>query len=306
MLIQDPPAELADNLRMLGTTEYPIYLYQGRSEGLIFEGGTGAMGPVLEEQLAGMGVGADVVKQVVVTHGHPDHVMAVPMLREMFPAVKVLASQVAARTMGAEKAIAAFSQMDEALTGALLSSGRIAEKHRPKPLAEKEIAVDRVIGEGDTVTVEDAAFEVLATPGHSECSLSFFEPRQKTLLISDATGYYVPASKYWWPNYFSDYEAYMASIRRLAGLEAEVLCLSHNGAIVGRDDVRAYFDGAIAATEAYHARILEEHEAGKSVREIAEALGAEVYEKTQLLPVDFFQKNCGLLVKKSLQAVGSE
>ena len=93
-------------------------------------------------------------------------------------------------------------------------------------------------------------------------------------------------------------------MRRLAALGAEVLCLSHNGAIKGADDVRAYFDGAIAATEAYHARIVDELKAGKDARAVAEQLGSEVYEKTQLLPVTFFQKNCSVLVKQSMQHEG--
>ncbi len=37
---------------------------------------------------------------------------------------------------------------------------------------------------------------------------------------------------------------------------------------------------------------------------IAEGLGAEIHEKKPLLPLDFFQKNCGLLVKLSLQHEG--
>jgi len=44
--------------------------------------------------------------------------------------------------------------------------------------------------------------------------------------------------------------------------------------------------------------------AGKPVRQLAEELGAEVYAKTQLLPLDFFQKNCGLLIKQSLRHEG--
>ncbi len=60
-----------------------------------------------------------------------------------------------------------------------------------------------------------------------------------------------PAAKTWWPNYFTGYAAYLRSLERLAGLEAEVLCLSHNGAIA-RAPRRsaAYFAGAIAATRA--------------------------------------------------------
>lgn len=300
MLIRDPPVEPAEGLWMLGTNEYPLFLFRGRSACTIFEGGTGAMGPLLAEQIRQLGIATDAVRQVVVTHAHPDHVMAVPLFREMFPGLVVLASQAAAATLSAQKAISFFCQVDEALTGSLLKAGLIAERHRPGPLAEKRIAVDRVIKEGDTIDADGAAFGVLATPGHSDCSLSFHEPGRGILLISDATGYYMPAHEAWWPNYFTGYGAYLNSVRRLADLASEVLCLSHNGVVKGADDVAAYFRGAIAATQEYHRRIVAEARAGKPVRQIAEQLGEEVYQKTQLLPVEFFQKSCSLLVKQSL------
>ena len=72
----------------------------------------------------------------------------------------------------------------------------------------------------------------------------------------------------------------------------------------GADAVRAHLSRAIEATRHYHGRIVEEATSGKTVRQIAEQLGTEVHEKTPLLPVDFFQKNCGLLVKQSLAHEG--
>jgi len=307
MLIRNPPVEITSNLLMLGTTAYPLFLCRGDGEGAIIEGGTGAMGHVLGRQLDQLGIDRAYVRQIVVTHAHPDHVMAVPLFREMFPAATVLASAAAAAVMSAEKALAFFQQVDDALTGSLLEAGMITEADRPRPLAEPRIAVDRVIAEGDTIAVGEAvSFTVLETPGHSDCSLSFHDPAGGVLLISDATGYYLPEHAYWWPNYFTGYAAYVDSMKRLAGLDAEVLCLSHNAVLTGADDVRAYFDGAIAATEAYHRRIVEAAKAGKSVRQIAEELGAEVHEKTPLLPLEFFQKNCGLLVKQSLRHEGTE
>ena len=100
--------------------------------------------------------------------------------------------------------------------------------------------------------------------------------------------------------------AYVGSMERLSALGARVLCLSHNGVIQGAEDVRKYFEGAIASTREWHERIVREARGGKTVRQIAEELGSEVYEKTQLLPVEFFQKNCGLLVKNSLKHAGIE
>ena len=121
-----------------------------------------------------------------------------------------------------------FCRIDEALTGSLLKAGVIGEQHRPKPLSEMYIAVDGTIKEGDTVDVDGISLDVLQTPGHSDCSLSFHEPKRQILLVSDATGYYLPEHHCWWPNYFTGYDVYLESMRRLAGLGAETLCLSHN------------------------------------------------------------------------------
>ena len=71
--------------------------------------------------------------------------------------------------------------------------------------------------------------------------------------------------------------------------------------VKGAEAVKAYFEGATAATEAYHERILAETAAGKDPDEISRQLGIEVHEKTQLLDVEFFQKNCEQLVKQSLK-----
>lgn len=301
MLIKNPPVEIAEGFWMLGTSEYPVFLAMDQNEGAIFEGGVGADGPVVKDQLTRLGIAADLVKQVVITHAHPDHVMAVPAFRAMFDVVIICASKPAAKTLTIEKAIGFFAEIDGMLTESLIKSGSITEEHRPESLTENQIAVDRILADGDTITVGGLKFDVLAMPGHSDCSLSFHESGAGFAIISDASGFYIPDHDYWWPGYFTDYEAYLESMRRLADLDAKVVCLSHNGVIKGSDEVRAYFDDAIAATEAYHERILTEIETGKSPRELAEELGTEVYEKKPLLPLDFFQKNCALLVKHSME-----
>jgi glyoxylase-like metal-dependent hydrolase (beta-lactamase superfamily II) len=304
MLIKDPPVQITENLLMLGSNEYPLYLFKGEREAAIFEGGTGAMGPLLREQMQQLEIDTGLVKQAVIPHGHPDHVMAIQLFRQMFPGITVAASAAAAKTLSAEKAISFFCQVDDALTGSLLKAGVIEEQHRPEPLAEKQIAVDRLIAEGDTITVDGISLAVLETPGHSECSLSFHEPGAGILLVSDALPYYLPEHDCWWPDYFAGYGAYLNSLDRLAGLGAKILCLGHNGVIQGAEDVESYFGKVTLAAQQYHERIIDETRAGKSVRQIAEQLGAEVHDKTQLLPLEFFQKNCGLLVKQSLKHEG--
>jgi len=307
MLIKDPPVEIIDNLYMLGVNAYPCFLFKGENEGLIFEGATGAVGRLIMQQLDEMGLGGNYVKRLVVTHAHPDHVMAIPAFQKMNPEIKVLASEASAQTLGSEQAMTFFCGVDGALTDSLGKMGAIKEEHTPEPLSEMKITVDEIIKEGDTIDVDgQSSFSVIETPGHSYCSLSFYEASRKVLIISDATGYYMPELKYWWPNYFADYGKYISSMERLAKYDAEVLCLSHNGVIQGAEEIRNYFAGAIADTKEYHQRIIDEIKAGKDPRQLAGELGSEVYEKTQLLPLDFFQKNCGMLIKRSLKHEGME
>jgi len=301
MLIKDPPVQITENLWMFGTNQYPLFLFKGHT---IFEGGIGAMGRLMSEQMERLGVPRDSVKQVVIPHGHPDHAMAVPSLREIFPDITVLASEIAAATLSAEKAISFFRDVDAQLNRSLMKAGLITEAHCPPPLTEKQIPVDTILKEGDTLSIDGSEFHVLHTPGHSDCSLSFHEPTEGILFISDASGYYMPEFDCWWVNYFTGYESYIKSMRRLAALEAEILCLGHLGAIRGAEDVKTYFDRAIDATEQCHRRIIDEAKPGNTVRRIAEQLGSEVYQKTQLMPLEFIQKNCGLLVKQSLKHEG--
>ena len=304
MLIDNPPVEVANNVWMLGTTAYPMYLVRGQNEGAIIEGGIGGIGPLVQRQLAELEVASDYVRQVVVMHAHPDHVMAVPLLRELFPGVVVAATATAAATLSIEKAVDFFTRIDAELTEGLNRTGALNESTPPVVVAENRIAIDRTVGEGDVIAVEDFAFSVLETPGHSDCSISLHETERKILVISDASGFYMPALGTWWPGYFTGYQKYLDSMERLASLDAETLCLSHYGAVRGQEEVRDYLKGAIAATRQYHERIVAEANAGRSAREIAEELGAEIHRITPILPLDFFQKNCAIMVKQSLKHAG--
>jgi 2-aminobenzoylacetyl-CoA thioesterase len=300
----NPPLPITQSFWVFGTADYPIYLFRDDSEAALFEGGIGSTAPLLAEQVQSAGIPLAAIRQLAITHAHPDHVMGIPRLRALLPELSVIASEKAAQTLAIEKAVSFLAQMDDLLHQSLSGKGAVRPEHLPPPLAEKRIAVDRVVGDGDSIAVGKSLFQVLATPGHSECSLSFYEPREKILIISDASGYYMPEDASWWPTYLFDYGAYLRSLERLAAVEAEVLCLSHNAVIRGAADTRAYLEGAIAAARQYHARIVAETRAGKSAREIAECLGGEIRAKTDLMPLDFFQKNCGVLVKLSLKHEG--
>lgn len=307
MLIENPPAQVSDDVLMLGTSPYPVYLLKGKDSGVLVEGTIGAMGPMVAEQLEQFGVPRDYIARVLVTHAHPDHVMALPFFRQIFPGAKFTASEIAAKTLGIDKAVGFFSKIDAMITESLLKRGVVQERHRPTVAAGPTIPVDEVVKDGDTIDCGSFSLGVMATPGHSDCSTSFFDAKRRILVSADVTPYYIAEHDYWWPNYFTGYAVYVASMERLAGLGAEIVCLGHTATIRGADEAKAFFEKGIAATRACHERIVSDVRAGKSPQDVGNALADEVVGKLPpLLPLDFFQKNCGLLVKQSLKYEGIE
>lgn len=307
MLIEKPPAEVSGDVMMFGTSPYPVYLLRGEGSGVLVEGTIGAMGPLVAEQMERCGVPFDYIARVLVTHAHPDHVMALPFFREIFPKARFTASAIAAKTLLIEKAVGFFSKIDGMLTESLLKGGVIEERHRPTVAAGPTITVDETVTDGDTIDCGSFSLRVMATPGHSDCSTSFFDAERRILVSADVTPYYISAHDYWWPNYFTGYAAYVASMERLAALGAEIVCLGHTATIRGADEAKAFFERGIAATRACHERIVADVKAGRSAQDVANAIADEVVAKLPpLLPLDFFQKNCALLVKQSLKDAGIE
>jgi glyoxylase-like metal-dependent hydrolase (beta-lactamase superfamily II) len=80
----------------------------------------------------------------------------------------------------------------------------------------------------------DLTVQVLETPGHTRDSLSYFIPRNKVLLCSEAAG--IPdATGYIVSEALVDFDQYYESMRRLSKVEHDVLCLGHRQALIGQD-----------------------------------------------------------------------
>ena len=145
MLLKNPPVEITKDLLMLGTAEYPVFCFRDAGECAIFEAGVSAVAPVIARQIGTLGIAPEAVKQVVITHAHPDHVMGVPIFRKLFPHVTVLASGLATTTLTVEKAVSFFCKVDQALAAALKTAGSLTVTDQAQPPAEMRIAVDRTL-----------------------------------------------------------------------------------------------------------------------------------------------------------------
>lgn len=99
---------------------------------------------------------------ILLTHGHGDHIVAVPELKAAYPQAKIYIG-------ASEKALLESQSMNcSAMIG------------YPRAFSPDELLYD-----GDKLTLAGINLEVIATPGHTQGSSCYYIPDEKLLLSGD-------------------------------------------------------------------------------------------------------------------------
>ncbi len=294
------PIKITSHFYQLGTKQFPAYLSIGE-EAMIIEGGTGPTTNIIIEQIKQIGLNPEMVKYIALTHTHSDHIGAIPRLKKIWPQVKVIASQKGAKILKNGGILREFLWIDKNIAELLKKKKEIEEL--PQQLDDYDFNVDIVVKEGDKIDLGSGiVWDVYETPGHSPCHLAYFEEKEGSLVIGDATGFYVPEKDLFWPNYFDSLTDYLDSIKKLSQLNAKRGVLSHNCVIEG--DLKGYFDRAIKATLSYHKEMLKRVQDGENVEEIAVDKANWVNSLTDIQPYKVMLNLSRLLIKRSHEAEG--
>jgi glyoxylase-like metal-dependent hydrolase (beta-lactamase superfamily II) len=144
------------------------------------------------------------IQQILLTHEHYDHVGGVQDILQ--------ATQGTAKIYAHKDVIPKLKEGKS--TFAEMLGGRM-----PK------IKVDNPLSGGETLTFGDESFEVLATPGHSIGSLSFYGKKSKALFSGDTIFADGDFGRYDFPG--GDFNSLLQSIKLLATLEVKDLYPGH-------------------------------------------------------------------------------
>lgn len=100
--------------------------------------------------------------------------------------------------------------------------------------------VDHFISGGDKV----GPLEVVFAPGHTPGHLTFYWPERRALMAGDTMVTY-PSFGTSWPGYVLNHKQQARTLRQLAELEADVLCVGHGEPVRvnGRGLLRGLVDG---------------------------------------------------------------
>ena len=181
----------------INTGSVNVFLIRGDGGAILVDAGNPGHADHILARLAKCGVAPHDVRLILITHGHVDHFGSAAELRERTGA------PVAIHALDAGAVRQGIQQPDSLQpTHWLVALGmRIPGIAGPTraPAFEPDIVFE---GEWrlNEYTSTSLSGRVLHTPGHSDGSLSFHEPDRSILLVSDATGYYMPAANCCWPD----------------------------------------------------------------------------------------------------------
>ena len=157
---------------------------------------------------------------IFLTHSHYDHLGALPLILARWPQAVVYAAPHCKWVLSRPNAIKAMRRLNEG-AAVLFNEGILPDYE------DALMRVDTEVRQGDVVELGNCPVEILETPGHTQCSLSFFIDKE-LMIASESTGY---TSKTGRVNttYIISHKDALASIRRCEELAPKKIVSPHYG-----------------------------------------------------------------------------
>lgn len=168
-------------------------------------------------QLQAIGKTPRDIKNIIVSHAHRSHLGGLARLKELSGAGVYAHEWEADIISGDRKAQPVSFLPSPPYRAYFLQIGLNLDIARHVPAS-----VDNYVHEGDRI----GPLRVLSVPGHSPGHLAFFWPERRVLIAGDAICTW-PTFMLGWKGFLLNPKQHQASLRRLAELDSEVLCVGH-------------------------------------------------------------------------------
>jgi glyoxylase-like metal-dependent hydrolase (beta-lactamase superfamily II) len=216
--------EIMPNLHLVpGVRGVNAYLLLGDAPTLVDTGMPGSDRAILN-YMDRLGLELGELARVVITHHHVDHIGALAAIKQRTSAL-VIAHPSAIPFISGEQPLAPPR-------GAVM---RLLFRFVPVMSRFDPVPVDLTVDDGDHLDVLGGAV-VLHVPGHTPGSIALHFPSERLLICGDAVngraGRVAGPAK----PFTVDMAQALASVRRMAELEFDVLCPGHGAPLVGGAD----------------------------------------------------------------------
>lgn len=206
------------------------YLIRAEQPALVETGPTTSVDAVLEG-LGALGLEANDLAHIVVTHIHLDHAGGVGRLASHFPGARIWVHDRGAPHLAAPARL-------------VHSAARVYGEERMRELfgPVDPVPGDRLasLSDGDRVELGGRALEVMYTPGHASHHIALVDSATGSLFTGDALGIHLPDVRVLRPATPPpdiDVELSVDSIRRIRARAGPVLMFSHYGPVEEVDEI---------------------------------------------------------------------
>ena len=199
------------------------YLITG-SAPLLIETGSQSSVATLTGALSRLGIGADDLAGIAVTHIHLDHAGGVGDVARIFPNAKVYVHELGARhlvdpTRLVDSAARVYGELLDSLYGRL------------DPTDSERIVV---LGDDELIDIGGRSVRAINSPGHAKHHLAFLDESSGMLFAGDALGVQLPNGgvlRPATPPADFDFSQAVESMRRFSALRPAQIALTHYGPI---------------------------------------------------------------------------
>lgn len=225
-----------------------------------------------DQAFAALGITSADITQIVLTHAHPDHFGMTGWFQEQVGAPVYLSEREAEFARSAWMEHRMMQGFDDYLTAlgmpagmartvaqGLVSTGAMTYPHPTR--------LD-IIQPGDEIQLGKRRFQIIATPGHSDGQIIFYDPDDRLLLCGDHVLMKITPNVGIWPNGLTNpLGRFLTSLRELQALDVRLALPGHKALITD-------WRGRVNELLAHHDERLRHTQA-------AVAGGATVYEAAQ-------------------------
>lgn len=265
------PGRISDNLWYLGAEEAGVYMLRGQHETVLINGAMTYILPAVLTQMREFEISSGEITKILILHSHFDHVGIVPYFKRNYPAIEIIASKAAIKTLQKPKAIEFINTYNPMMAGARKQSLKGFDLDWRSDLELHPL------GEGDVIDLGETALKIYETPGHSDCSISAYVPDAGILFGSDAIG--IPFSDKLFPSMSTNIDQYLKSLEKLKPLEVNISCHEHYGYITGQEAQTIVVDSireALNMKERLYEVFRRNPDIDSAVKEIASAFYEEM------------------------------
>lgn len=233
---------------------------------------------------------------ILLTYSHYDHASGCAALRKEFPDAKIVAHPYVREVFAKKGALNVMRTLNNAM----------AQKEGVRKEGDELNAfhLDIAAQNGDLLQWGENTIQVLWTPGHTRCSVSFYFCEHKLVAAAETVGV-MPGGREVIPAFIVGFWDTLDAIETIKNLKPKRLALPHFG-MVEAQKVPEFFESAKKAAQEAKNMVEELFQKGKDTKAIAEAYQKRFYTEdcARIQPEVAFLLNTEAMVPRLLSELG--